>query len=80
MLLLHDEVDDAAPPLAAEAVVDLLVRGDAHGWRMVVMKRTDTKIFFSLFFERDIPLNDRNDIGLIQNITKILFRNLHETQ
>ncbi|UNT92318.1 hypothetical protein [Allobaculum sp. Allo2] len=32
------------------------------------------------FFERDIPLNDRNDIGLIQNITKILFRNLHETQ
>ena len=43
VLLLHDEIDDAAAALAAETIVDLLIRGDGEGTGFFTVEGTKAK-------------------------------------
>ena len=63
VLLLHDEVDDAAALFAAEAVIDLLVRRDGERAGLFVVKGAETEVVRALFGERHIAAHHVDDVA-----------------
>ena len=62
ILLLHDEVDNAAAPLAAEAVVDLFVRRDGEGAGLLTVEGTEPEIAGTLPLKPHVPGNHIHDV------------------
>ena len=62
ILLLHDEVDNAAAPLAAEAVVDLFVRRDGEGAGLLTVEGTQTKEIRALSGQLHIAAHHVHDV------------------
>ena len=60
---LHDEVDNAAALLAAEAVVDLLVRRHGEGGRLFVVERTQAEQVAALALQGDVAGHHIHDVA-----------------
>ena len=63
VLDLHDEVDDAAALLAAEAVVDLLVRRHGEGGGLFVVEGAQAKQVAALALQGDIAGHHVHDVA-----------------
>ena len=62
VLLLHDEIDDAAALFAAEAVADLLVGRDRERAGLFVVEGAEAEVVRTLFRQRYIVADDVDDI------------------
>ncbi|MPM55294.1 hypothetical protein SDC9_102088 [bioreactor metagenome] len=78
--LLHDKVDDAAAPLAAEAVINLLVRGDGEGAGLLAVKRAEAKVVRASSRKLDIAAHHIHNVAagrqLVQKILRKRQRNI----
>ena len=61
--VFHQESDRGAVGAAAEAVVELLVRDYGERGRLLVVERTARLVFLAGALERDVVLDDLDDVG-----------------
>ena len=74
VLDLHDEVDDPAALAAAEAVIDLLVRRDGEGRRLLAVEGAEAEhVGSALFPEPHIAGHDVHDVVSLHELRDELF-------
>ena len=76
---LHNEIDDAAALLAAEAVVDLLFRRNGEGRRLFIVERTQAEKIGALAGQRDITADDVHNITAGDQLVQKTLRERHRT-
>ena len=74
-LKVHDKAKRIAAGAAAEAIIELLVRADAEGGRLFIMKRAQRRVVFTGFLEFQARANDLDDIGPSEKVIDKALRN-----
>ena len=61
--VFHDELEDAAPGAAAEAVVGLLLRADVEGWGFLAVEGAEGAPTRAGAFEREVAADDFDNVA-----------------
>ena len=74
---LHDEVDHPAPVLAAEAVVDLLVRRHGEGAGLFIVEGAQAKVIAALFCQGNIGGDHVHNVAAAGHLVQKSLRKRH---
>ncbi|MCY1512266.1 hypothetical protein D9M68_467200 [compost metagenome] len=68
VVVVHDEAEGVAAGAAAEAVIELLVRADAEGWRLFVMEGAACGVVLAGLFQLHARADHFDYVGAVQQV------------